>query len=128
MDRVRIPALIAAAAYAALIGWLARFTWPATVLAVIPAVAGLALAWAASAESQGPSRRPGWGGLAAWSAVWVGAALWEMTTLFLQPTLKLGSYAHPTLSYLADQPLAGWPGRSAAAFLWLALGWYLARR
>jgi hypothetical protein len=41
----------------------------------------------------------------------------------------LGStWAHPTLSVLADPLLAGHPGRSAAMLAWLAAGLALVRR
>jgi hypothetical protein len=66
--------------------------------------------------------------VAAWAFVWVGASVWEVAALFLQPTLSTDSYAHPTLSYLANTVLATMPGRSVVAFGWLAFGWYLARR
>jgi len=55
-----------------------------------------------------------------------GAASWEVTALFLQPTLSTDSYAHPTLSVLANAVLVSVPGRSIVAFGWLAFGWYLA--
>jgi hypothetical protein len=66
--------------------------------------------------------------VAPWAFVWAGASVWELTTLYLQPNLDTDSYAHPTLTYLANPILASVPGRSAVLFGWLAFGWYLARR
>jgi hypothetical protein len=60
--------------------------------------------------------------------VWAGAAVWELTALYLQPSLHTDSYAHPTLSVLANPVLHSVPGRAAVLFAWLAFGWYLARR
>lgn len=128
MRRLLSPAVIAALAYSAIVGLFQRYSWPATILVAIPSTAAVLVAWRVSAGSQ---RKPGQlsaVGVTAWAFVWVGASVWELTALFLQPTLSTDSYAHPTLSYLANAMLGSVPGRSIVLFSWLAFGWYLARR
>lgn len=128
MRRLLIPAVIAAVAYSAIVGLFQRYSWPATILIAIPSTAGVLLAWRVSAGSQREPGRLSAVGVAAWAFVWVGASVWELTALFLQPTLSTDSYAHPTLSVLANAILGSAPGRSVVLFSWLAFGWYLARR
>jgi len=116
------------AGYALVVGSFARFSWLATA-----AVAGLGalvllIGW------QGPVRpRPVPGrlplpGTALWGGVLAAGGLWELWSLFQQPSLSQTSYAHPTLSALTDPVLAGPPGRALVLAWWLLLGWYLIRR
>ncbi len=128
MWKLVVPAVAAAAGYSLLLGLFQRYSWPATVLSGVPAAAAVIVAWRVSAGSADKPARLSWAGVAAWALVWVGASAWEVAALFLQPTLSTDSYAHPTLSYLANTILATMPGRSAVAFAWLAFGWYLAGR
>jgi hypothetical protein len=128
MNRLLVPAALAAAAYAVLVGSFQRYSWPATVAVCIPAVAGVIVAWWVSAGSETEPARLSGPGIAAWAVVWVGISIWELTALYLQPSLTTDSPAHPTLSYLADPVLASFPGRAVVLFGWLAFGWYLARR
>jgi hypothetical protein len=128
MNRLLIPAALAAAAYALVVGSLQRYSWPATIAVCLPAAAGVIVAWWVSAGSGTEPERLSRPGVAAWAVVWVGASVWELTALYLQPSLSTDSPAHPTLSYLADPVLASFPGRAVVLFGWLALGWYLARR
>jgi hypothetical protein len=128
MRRLLVPAVIAAVGYSVIVALFQRYSWPATILIAIPSTAGVLLAWRVSAGSQREPGRLSAVGLAAWAFVWVGASVWELTALFLQPTLSTDSHAHPTLSYLANPVLASMPGRSVVLFGWLAFGWYLARR
>jgi hypothetical protein len=122
------PGVLAGIAYSLVVGSLQRYSWPATVAVNIPAVAGVLVAWRVSAGSKGAPARLSRAGVAAWAAVWAGAAVWELTALYLQPSLTTDSYAHPTLSVLANPVLHSVPGRAAVLFAWLAFGWYLARR
>jgi len=128
MGRLLVPAVVAAVAYSSVVGWLQRYSWPATISVVIPAAFAVLLAWRVSAESPTEPARLTRAGMAAWAVLLAGASIWELTALFLQPSLSTDSYAHPTLSYLANPVLAAAPGRSVVLFLWLACGWYLARR
>ncbi len=121
------PALLAGITYAVVVGAFPRYSVPATVCVTSLAAAAIVVAWRTSGEASGPAPRLRPAGLAAWALVAVGASALELVSLYLQPTLTTDSYAHPTLSYLADGILAAWPGRSAVIFGWLAFGWYLAR-
>ena len=128
MGRLLVPAVIAAVAYSSIVGWLQRYSWPATISVAIPCAFAVLIAWRVSADSQAEPERLTRAGIAAWAVLVAGASIWEVTALFLQPALSTDSYAHPTLSYLANPVLASAPGRSVVLFLWLAFGWYLARR
>jgi hypothetical protein len=128
MQRWLILAVLAGVAYSLAVGSLQRYSWPATVAVNIPAAAGVLVAWWVSADSAGKPARLRPGGVVPWALVRVGAAVWELTALYLQPSLSTDSYAHPTLSVLANPVLASAGGRAAVLLAWLALGWYLARR
>jgi hypothetical protein len=128
MGRLLVPAVVAAVAYASIVGWLQRYSWPATISVAIPCAFAVLIAWRVSADSQTEPEPLTRAGIAAWAVLVAGASVWELTALFLQPTLSTDSYTHPTLSYLANPVLAAAPGRSVVLFLWLAGGWYLARR
>ncbi|NOY55821.1 MAG: hypothetical protein GXP34_07525 [Actinobacteria bacterium] len=114
--------------YAAIVGGFVRYSWPATVAVVVPGLLGLVTVWREPPVS-GPEPAPiSRQGARAWATVFVALGLWELTNLLLQPSLDVGSYAHPTLSVLMDPILSGHVGRSVSLFLWLVLGWYLVRR
>jgi hypothetical protein len=130
--RAATSKLVAAAAvgglvYAVVVGSFQRYSVPATIAITALAAFAVVSAWRTSAGSSAAPARLDPLGLAAWAILGVGAATWELAALFLQPTLRTDSPAHPTLSYLADGLLANWPGRSVVIFAWLAFGWYLAR-
>ena len=128
MGRLLIPAVLAGAGYSAVVGWFPRYSWPATIAVAIPAAAGVLVAWRVSAGSASKPGRLSRAGVAPWALVGAGASAWELAALYLQPDPGTDSYAHPTLTYLANPILASAPGRSAVLFGWLAAGWYLARR
>jgi hypothetical protein len=106
-------------------GGFDRYTWPVTVVIVIPVGVVVALSW------RGPPRaRPAPGpldgfGVLAWGAVFVAAGVLELASLLLQPSLRVSSYAHPTLSYLMDPILSSHVGRSITLLVWLGVGWFL---
>ena len=66
--------------------------------------------------------------MAPWLAVFVGAALWELTSLSFQPSLTVNSSAHPTISVLLDPVLSHHLGRSVGLAVWLAIGWFVVER
>jgi len=120
--------LVVVVLYAAIVGSFARYSWPATIAVVVPGLLGLVLVWREPVVS-GPEPAPiGRRGARAWGTVFVTLGLWELTNLLLQPSLEVGSHAHPTLSVLMDPVLSLHVGRSISLFLWLVLGWYLVRR
>jgi hypothetical protein len=125
---VRLLAILVVVAFAVLVGGFGRYSWPATVAVVIPGAGALIL------SLRGPLRwHPDPGpiaptGAVAWSSVFVGLGLWELTQLLLQPSLKTDSWAHPTISVMTDPALASHPGRTIALAVWLAVGWFLLTR
>jgi hypothetical protein len=128
LERVPAPLLAAAGlADAWVAGGLARFTWPATVAVAGPGLAAMAMTWRHPPAEDGDRVRVHPLGLAAWAAVFVALALLELAALLLQPSLTVGSQAHPTISVLVEPLLAGHLGRSTGLALWLAAGWYLVR-
>lgn len=120
-------AAAALAGYAALAGLPARFSWPATLAVIVPGAVVVALARRPWTRNQSfPEVQPE--GAAPWVVVLVGLCVWELVNLFLQPSLTVGSYDHPTLSELAEPFLNGHWGRSIGITAWLATGWYLLER
>jgi hypothetical protein len=127
---VLIQAIVIALAlvYIGIGGTYERYTWPATLIIIGPAVLVVGLSW------RGPLRRravPGpipLAGVVAWTALFVVAGLWELGALLAQPSLRADSYAHPTISYLMDPILSEHFGRSVVLGVWLALGWWLMNR
>lgn len=67
-------------------------------------------------------------GLVAWIVFLCAGALWELAALLMQPSLREGSYDHPTISVIMDDFLAAYWGRVIILLLWLALGWFLVRQ
>lgn len=114
--------------YAVAAGGLARFSWPAMVAVAVPGVVGVMSAWRAAPGASAEAAPIQAGGAAAWAAVFVALALWELGAWLLQPTLTTGSPAHPTISILLDPLLGSHPGRSVGFAAWLGLGWFLVRR
>jgi hypothetical protein len=125
----RTPALVVGGLlYSVAAGGLARFSWPAMVAVAVPGIVGVMSAWYAAPRASAEAAPIQAGGAAAWAAVFVALALWELGTWLLQPTLTAGSPAHPTISVLLDPLLGSSPGRSVGFAAWLALGWFLVRR
>jgi hypothetical protein len=123
-----VLAILAAVAYAVIIGGFGRYSWPATVAVVLPASIVLILTWREESYPRRdvPPLDPV--GSIAWISAFVGLALWELAALLLQPSLTTDSQAHPTISVLTDPLLATHPGRSIALLLWLGLGWFILQR
>jgi hypothetical protein len=127
--RVPVPVLLAAAAlFSFVVGGFGRYSWPATVAVIVPCASALAIAWRRPDAESTAARPLDLRGVIPWLSLVVAAGLFELANLFLQPTLKTDSYAHPTFSVMTDPALASHPGRSVVLFLWLALGWFLMQR
>src|SRR5262249_61231291 len=99
-----------------------------TVAVLAPAAMPLAFARPGSVRAGPEPEKVGPVGLVAWTSVFLALALWELTSLLLQPTLTTDSYAHPTISVMTDPILASHLGRSVALVAWAALGWFLVER
>jgi hypothetical protein len=112
--------------YAVLVGWFGRFSWPLTIGVAVPGVLAVAAAWRATIAGPEPAPLDPVG-KAAWLAVFLSLAAWEVQALLLQPSLTTPSWAHPTMSTLMDPVLAGHLGRSITMILWLAVGGHLLR-
>jgi hypothetical protein len=122
------PALvIGGLGYTVAAGGLDPFSWPAMVAVAGPGLVGVMRAWRASPRPSAQAAPIHAGGAAAWAAVFVVLALWELGALVLQPSLTTGSPLHPTISVLLDPALGSHPGRSVGFAMWLALGWLLVR-
>src|SRR5205823_7023181 len=92
------PAGIAlASAYVVLVGGFGRYSWPATVAVLCPAAGVLLIAWRGNLNKSAGSRKLDPIGALAWASVFVALAIWELTELLLQPSLRTDSYAHPTI-------------------------------
>jgi hypothetical protein len=123
--RARGVALAGVALYAVVAGSMQPYSWPMTVAVVLPAAAGLVLAWRGPLREGPVPPKPGRTAALAWWAVLVVGGLWELTALLMQPSIDVGSAAHPTISFLMDSVLASPAGRMLTIALWLALGWFL---
>jgi hypothetical protein len=120
--------LAGGALYVVVVGSFSRYSWPATAAVVALGAAVVAAGWR---DPRHPARAPAklpTIGLALWGLVLVAGCLWELTSLFEQPSLTTDSYAHPTISTLTDPVLSSWAGRSVILAAWLGLGWFLAER
>jgi hypothetical protein len=123
------PILLAGALiYGVIVGGFERFSWPMTLAVAGPGALALAVAWRGSLGPQRELPTADSGGAGPWGLAFAAFGLWEFTNLILQPSWSIGSYDHPTLSLLSDPLLSVHSGRSTGLFLWLALGWYLAKR
>lgn len=120
--------LVGLLTYAAVVGSFERYSWPASVSVLVPAAAGIVLAWEGPMRERSREVRLGPFGALPWAGVVVAFSVWELRNLFLQPSLTEGSYDHPTFSVLMDPVLASHAGRSAFLALWLVLGWFLLER
>jgi hypothetical protein len=127
-DRLPPALVIGGLLYAAAAGGLARFSWPAVVAVAGPGLVGVLSAWRSPPRPSVEVPPIHASGAAAWVAVFVLLALWELSALLLQPALTIDSPAHPTISVLLDPVLGSHLGRSVGFAVWLALGWFLVRQ
>jgi hypothetical protein len=120
--------LAGGALYAVLVGSFGRYSWPATVPVAALGAAVVVAGWRGPRHFRpAPAKLPATG-LALWGLVLVAGCLWELSSLFQQPTLTTSSSAHPTISTLTDPVLSTWAGRSIFLAAWLGLGWFVVDR
>jgi hypothetical protein len=128
IDRSSIPLLLLPAVGLALvIGWFDRYSVIASLAVAAVGVTAIALSWHGPLHDE-PLEPVEPVGKVLWALVVVALAGWELTNLFLQPSLTADSWAHPTLSVLSDPVLGSPIGRSLMLFAWLRVGWGLLRR
>lgn len=128
--RLRLVAIGSAAAvvYALTVGSFTRYSWPATAGVVGLGASVVVVGWGGpTRQRQIPARFTRIGAFT-WGTLFVGASLWELTALLMQPNIETSSYAHPTISTLTDPLLGSVPGRLIALLGWIALGAYLVER
>jgi hypothetical protein len=119
--------LLPAVAFALVVGWFGRYSAPASLAVAVVGAAAIALSWHGPLRDE-PLESVETSGKTLWMLVVVALAIWELTNLFLQPSLTLNSYRHPTISVLSDPFLATRIWREVALLLWLRLGWGLLKR
>jgi hypothetical protein len=123
-----VAGIACGALYAAVVGSFIRYSWPATVAVIGLGAAVVLLSWPEPVRRRpipGPLPRRG---TALWGGLLVAGGSWELSALLQQPSLAVDSYAHPTLSSLADPLLGSHLGRSLALAVWLTVGWLVVRR
>ena len=128
LTRSSAPLLATVAlAFSLVVGWWGRYSWPSTLPLVAVGAVAISLAWGGPLR-QGPLEPVEPVGIVVWGLVIVALAGWEVTNLFLQPSLTTDSYAHPTISVMADPMFGSRIGRTIGLFAWLRVGWGLIRR
>jgi hypothetical protein len=128
LARSSIPLLLVPAiAFALAVGWFQRYSVVASLAVALVGAVGIAVSWHGPLRDE-PLEPVERSGKVLWMLVIVALSAWEVTNLFLQPTLSTDSYRHPTLSVLTDPLLATHLGRWLALLVWLRIGWGLLRR
>ena len=125
---VVIALLAGAVVYAGVVGSFSRYSWPATAGIIGLSTGVVLIGWHRPVRARPDGGRLPVAGTLAWIVVLVAGCLWELSSLYLQPSLTTDSYAHPTISTLTDPLLATSPGRMLVLFAWVAFGWYLVDR
>ena len=128
--RLRVVAVGSAAAviYALTVGSFTRYSWPATAGVVGLGASVVVVGWGGPSRQRPIPAKFARIGAFTWGFLFVGASLWELAALLMQPNIETSSYAHPTISTLTDPLLASAPGRAIALLGWIALGAYLVER
>lgn len=128
--RLRLLAVGSAAAvvYALTVGSFTRYSWPATAGVVSIGASVVVVGWGGPTRQRKVPAKFTRIGAFTWGTLFIGASLWELTALLMQPNIETSSYAHPTISTLTDPLLASAPGRFVALLAWIALGAYLVER
>ena len=106
----------------------ARHTTPGSDFGTdIVGAAAIALSWHGPLRDD-PLEEVETSGKVLWMLVFAALGGWELTNLFLQPSLSTDSWAHPTISVLSDPMLGSRIWRSFFLLVWLRIGWGLLKR
>ena len=120
--------LIAAIAYALIVGSFSRYSWPATFGIVVLGMFVVVIGWGGPLRHRRIPGKFSRTGTLIWSTLLVTCGLWELSALLMQPNFETSSWAHPTISTLTDPLLATPLGRSFALLGWVGLGLFLVLR
>lgn len=109
---------------------LAWFEVHGVVLTAVTGIVGIgAVGWAwLTVPAARRGDRPPLRGLAVWGGLLLLLGLWELAALLGQADLAVGSYDHPTISYLTDPALTTYAGRVVGLVAWALAGRGLVRR
>jgi hypothetical protein len=128
MARSSIPLLLLPAiAFALVVGWFDRYSVVPSLTVAVVGAAAIGLSWHGPFRDE-PLEPVDTSGKTLWVLVAAAIGGWELTNLFLQPSLTTDSWNHPTISVLADPVLGSRIWRSFFLFAWLRLGWGLLKR
>jgi hypothetical protein len=128
LARSSVPLLLLPAlGFALVIGWFDRWSMVASFAVAVTGALAIALSWHGPLREE-PLEPVEPSGRMLWTLVIVALSGWELTNLFLQPSLTTDSWAHPTISVLSDPLLGSWMGRTLFIVVWLRAGWGLLKR
>ena len=120
---VVLPLAVALAGYAWWASGLRPFTRASLAATMLGGAVSIVVGMGGPPARRSPQGGVAGAGHAAWAALFLLLAAWELIFFLQQPRAD-----HPTLSSLANTVLAERPTRSLAFALWLLLGAGLARR
>ena len=128
LSRSSVPLLLLPAiGFSLVIGWFDRWSIVASLAVAVTGAIAIALSWHGPFREE-PLEPVEPSGRMLWMLVIVALSGWELTNLFLQPSLTTDSWAHPTISVLSDPFLGSWLGRTLFIVVWLRAGWGLLKR
>lgn len=128
LGRSSIPLLLLPAiGFGLVIGYFDRYSLVASLAVAVVGATAIALAWHGPLRDE-PLEEAETSGKLLWVLLFAAVGGWELTNLFLQPSLSVDSWAHPTISVLADPVLGSRIWRSFFLLAWLRVGWGLLKR
>src|SRR5579875_1289570 len=126
--RYLVLGVAGAAVYSLTFGSFPRYTWPTTFGVVGLGASVVIIGWGGPIRQREIPGKFGKSAALTWGTLLVVAGLWELGALLGQPNIDTGSYAHPTISTLADPLFTTSLGRSTVMMAWIGLGYFLVER
>jgi hypothetical protein len=117
----RAPLLVAGVVAAAVLALFQVHTWALTAILGVFGIVVVGWAWT-TFKPPGHGTRPPVVAVAPWAVLVVLLGVWELTAFVGQPSVEVGSYAHPTISFLLAPMLATYLGKVVGITIWLAAG------